>query len=174
VLARSELKGDVEEAPAISALSRSDGPSMQSPIQPAILQHPQMPQHIARQMAEALQKGTDGPVDVALNPEELGKVRMRISLQDGGIMINIFAERGETLELMRRNADLLSQEFKDLGFGSVNFGFDTSDGEMSDNSDDPSDKAHSNEPSKSTSTDASELSVSMPQTLVTQGVDIRL
>jgi flagellar hook-length control protein FliK len=174
VLTRSELKGDVEEAPAISALSRSDGPSMQSPIQPAILQHPQMPQHIARQMAEVLQKGTDGPVDVALNPEELGKVRMRISLQDGGIMINIFAERGETLDLMRRNADLLSQEFKDLGFGSVNFGFDTSDGEMSGNSDDPSENTRSNETSKNTSPDVSELSVSTPQTLVTQGVDIRL
>jgi flagellar hook-length control protein FliK len=62
-------------------------------------------------------------VDVTLSPEELGRVRMSITAGEGGVVLQVLAERPETLELMRRHADLLARELANLGFGSVDLAF---------------------------------------------------
>jgi len=92
-----------------------------------------MARAIGQQLVEAMPRASDRAIEVALNPEELGRVRMSISPQDGGIMISIAAERPETLDLMRRHIDQLAQEYQRLGYDSVAFNFeqegaDTSDG----------------------------------------------
>jgi flagellar hook-length control protein FliK len=88
-----------------------------------ILSRPETPGQIARQLAEASQRMQDQSVQIALNPKELGKVKMMISALDGAVTVNVVAERPETLDLMRRNVHELVREFHELGYETVNFSF---------------------------------------------------
>lgn len=88
-----------------------------------ILTRAETPTMIGRQMAEALQRNPDKPVEVSLNPRELGRVRMSISAAEAGITVSVLAERPETLDLMRRNIDQLAREFQAIGYESINFAF---------------------------------------------------
>lgn len=78
---------------------------------------------IAEQMAISISKNPQGSVEIALNPEELGKVHMTMKTVDGAMMVVIAAERPETQDLMRRHLDSLSQEFRMIGFSDVGFAF---------------------------------------------------
>ncbi len=91
---------------------------------------PDLPRHVAAQLAEAVQRGA-GPeraVELMLNPAELGRVRISMAPGDGMIVVTVLAERGETLDLMRRHADILAQEFHDMGYGTAEFTFGQGDG----------------------------------------------
>jgi hypothetical protein len=50
---------------------------------------------------------------------------LRLSLRqtDDGLAVAIFAERPETLDLLRRNIDLLARDFLDIGYESAEFTF---------------------------------------------------
>jgi len=78
---------------------------------------------IARQMAEAMPLAAQRPVEIALSPEELGRVRMSITTDDGAITVNILTERPETLDLMRRHIDQLGQSFRSMGYEQITFAF---------------------------------------------------
>ena len=82
-----------------------------------------IPQHIPRQLAEVIHTSGSKSVDVALNPEELGRVRLSISQVEGGLVVNVQAERPETLDMLRRNIDQLDQELKLLGYADPDFSF---------------------------------------------------
>ena len=82
-----------------------------------------MPQHVPRQLAEIVQTNSGKTVDVALSPEELGRVRLSITSADNGVVVSILAERPETLELLRRNVDQLDQELRQLGYQNTSFSF---------------------------------------------------
>ncbi|MCF2871620.1 flagellar hook-length control protein FliK [Octadecabacter sp. G9-8] len=82
-----------------------------------------MPQ-IAQQVATATIQAKAGVTEIALNPEELGRVRMALTTTEGGVSVSITTERPETAELMRRNIEMLAREFRDLGYESVSFTFD--------------------------------------------------
>lgn len=88
-----------------------------------VINRAETPTMIARQMAEALQRLPDRPVEISLNPKELGRVRMNISAAEAGITVTVVAERPETLDLMRRNIDQLTREFQALGYDTINFSF---------------------------------------------------
>jgi Flagellar hook-length control protein FliK len=75
------------------------------------------------QLAEIMVRQADRKIEIALNPEELGRVRMALSKTESGVMVQIFAERPETIELMRRHIDQLAQEFRRLGYDDVGFEF---------------------------------------------------
>lgn len=84
--------------------------------------------HIANQISAAMprQDGlivTPTTTEIALDPPELGKLRIVVSDGANGINISITAERGETADLMRRHIDLLRQEFARDGVagGSIEF-----------------------------------------------------
>ncbi|WP_295315678.1 flagellar hook-length control protein FliK [Roseobacter sp.] len=147
---------------------RVAGPST---AQQAILRA-ETPAMIGRQMAEALQRLPDRPVELALSPRELGNVRMTISAAEGSITVNVLAERPETLDLMRRNIDELAREFQALGFDTISFAF--SEGQQQTNDD------HSDDAPLLTGTDAEHRSDSAetPNTPVrlveTTGLDLRL
>ena len=79
--------------------------------------------HISRQLMEVAARNGDGPVELTLSPEELGRVRMNFAMQDGVLTVSLAAERGETLALMRRNIDALLQDFGDIGFSEINMEF---------------------------------------------------
>ena len=84
-----------------------------------------LPRHVAAQLADAAKPGLgpDRPVELTLNPAELGRVRISMAPGDGTIIVTVLAERGETLDLMRRHADMLAQEFHELGYDAAEFEF---------------------------------------------------
>lgn len=105
-----------------------------------------MARSAGEQMAVSILQNGGGSTEILLSPEELGKVRMVVTAQDTAITLTIQAERPETHDLLRRQIETLAQEFRNMGFGSINFAFqdgqggptqdatpqDTSDGQMSD------------------------------------------
>jgi hypothetical protein len=84
---------------------------------------------IANQLATVVSTHADGRVEVRLNPEELGRVRMILTGSDAAMVVTITAERGEVQELMRRQIDQLAQEFHAMGYENTTFEFGQSDKE---------------------------------------------
>jgi hypothetical protein len=79
---------------------------------------------VMRQIAENLQKMSDGRVEIRLSPEELGSVRLQLHQGESGLTVTVQAERPETLDLMRRNIDQLARDLADAGYGEASFSFD--------------------------------------------------
>ena len=79
---------------------------------------------IERQIAGIARLQGPGRSEVVLDPRELGRVRMTMTAESGAMHVALTAERPETLDLMRRCADALAEEFRDQGFGEVTFTFD--------------------------------------------------
>lgn len=72
---------------------------------------------------ETVVRSAGGPIEVTLAPPELGRVHMALRDQDGALSLSLSADRPETLDLMRRHADLLEKDLRMLGYGSVAFHF---------------------------------------------------
>ena len=97
-----------------------------------------LPARLAVQIADVARQLPDGPVEISLSPEELGKVRLTFQVSDTGAMtVVVAAERAETLELMRRNADSLLAEFSDLGYENSSFQFEHGGQQSSDDDSNP-------------------------------------
>lgn len=78
---------------------------------------------VAIQIARGVSGSTEPTIDLALNPEELGHVRMTLKPLDSGISVTIFADRPDTADLMRRHIETLAQEFRSLGYNNPSFSF---------------------------------------------------
>ena len=94
-----------------------------------------IPQHIPRQLAEIIHTSGGKSVDVALSPEELGRVRLSISQAEGGLVVSVQAERPETLDMLRRNIDQLDQELRLLGYTDPGFSFSHEGGDTGEHPD---------------------------------------
>lgn len=82
-----------------------------------------LPVNVARQIAEAVQRAPGKSVELQLHPAELGRVRMTLSAAENGMTVLIQTERNETLDLMRRNIEVLEQAIGELGYSTINFSF---------------------------------------------------
>ncbi len=110
-----------DEAPKQNAAerARADLPAARSVIQ-------QITHSVSRPNAE-------GVIEVRLQPEELGRVRLTMVAAEAGLNIQVTAERPETLDLIRRHIDMFESDLRDQGFDGMSFSFagegsDTSDG----------------------------------------------
>ncbi|MGH1330252.1 MAG: flagellar hook-length control protein FliK [Paracoccaceae bacterium] len=93
------------------------------PVPLALLSNPEVPQRVAQQIAEAARALPDRPVELSLNPEELGRVRMTMHASEGAMSVVMAVERAETLDLMRRHIETLAAEFRAMGYRDVSFSF---------------------------------------------------
>ncbi len=136
-----------------------------------ITHRPEIGRHIAQQLAEAARQMPDRPIELTLNPDELGRVRLTFTMSDGGIHVAVIAERGETMDLMRRHIETLAQEFRDMGFKDANFDFSRNGQGNSDNADsNPDDPdTHTQTPTETQTLAPVQLSLE-PST----GLDLRL
>lgn len=135
------------------------------------LSRPETPGMIGRQLAEAFHRLPDRPVELSLNPEELGRVRLSISTAEGGITVHVLAERPETLDLMRRHIDQLGREFQALGYENINFAFNEGQSEQGAGANSDGGTAESAQSAASEQNEDSAVQVTMtPST----GVDLRL
>jgi len=78
---------------------------------------------LAATLSDLLLRRADGPVELTLSPEELGRVRLSLSADGDGLLVTVQVERGDTLDLLRRNADLLLEEIRAQGFSGATFSF---------------------------------------------------
>ncbi|MEQ8900936.1 MAG: flagellar hook-length control protein FliK [Roseovarius sp.] len=120
----------------VPQLVEDDVPAFSGPRAPAVSAQgftlvgasalPPPPQHVIMQVAAAIGRGASGAsrvIELTLNPEELGSVRLSLSQSDAGLSVSVLAERPETLDLLRRNIDLLARELLDIGYQSAEFSF---------------------------------------------------
>lgn len=89
---------------------------------------------VARQIAEAVVTARDGMVEIALAPEELGRIRIVMSGPDHSPHVVVWVERPEVLDQLRRNAGFLQECLGDAGMAdaSLEFHGDTSSGSRDD------------------------------------------
>jgi flagellar hook-length control protein FliK len=131
-LAASALHGDgsvtVADDPdtPLSAQVASEARAATTPqaaAPPPIAAHPAaLAQGLSRQLAQALteRQGSEGVIEIALDPPELGRVRLSFAEAGGTLTLAITADRPETAELMRRHLSLLAQEFQRAGLDAPN------------------------------------------------------
>ncbi|GGD22954.1 flagellar hook-length control protein FliK [Sinisalibacter lacisalsi] len=79
---------------------------------------------VALQIAEVVRVTGQRAVELRLQPEELGRVSLSMSQEGAQLQVTLVAERSETLDLMRRHIDILGEELRRLGHGSVQFTFE--------------------------------------------------
>ncbi|WP_299613788.1 flagellar hook-length control protein FliK [uncultured Tateyamaria sp.] len=96
----------------------------QTTANPASVQKPELPANIPPAIADAFKRAPDKPIEIALNPIELGRVRMVMATNETGMIVTVTAERGDTLDLMRRYIDDLGKSLSNLGFEDVSFTFE--------------------------------------------------
>ncbi|MEM6488958.1 MAG: flagellar hook-length control protein FliK [Pseudomonadota bacterium] len=58
-----------------------------------------------------------------LEPAALGRVDLVFDFADGGVRAHVSGERGETLDLLRRHAELLHRHLREAGFADVTLSF---------------------------------------------------
>lgn len=155
-------------------LGRVDAATAQTslPVSPAT--RPDLPAHVARQLVEAFQSTQQRPVDIALNPEELGRVRLALSASEAGMILQVTADRPETLDLMRRNIGQLGQEFQDLGYGDISFSFAGGDAQHEHTDDDAEGRRPDRTPEAEDHAMTADIPPAQPSTGETTGLDVRL
>ena len=129
--------------------------------------------HVARQMVEVMSQAAHRPTEIALSPEELGRVRLSVQTDDGVITVNIIAERADTLDLMRRHIDQLGQSFRAMGYESITFSFGQGNDTGDQKGNNPGRSKESGELA-TTATEKSESNLIQLDHAPTAGVDIRL
>ncbi|RNF34444.1 flagellar hook-length control protein FliK [Paracoccus methylarcula] len=78
---------------------------------------------VLRQVSDAVVTMRDEMVEITLSPEELGRVRMVLTGHDRAPHLTIWAERPDVLDQMRRNSDMLLQQFNDEGLTDATLDF---------------------------------------------------
>jgi flagellar hook-length control protein FliK len=61
--------------------------------------------------------------EITLNPAELGRVRLHLATTDGVMIVMVSAERAETMELLRRNIETLTNNLKETGYDGAQIVF---------------------------------------------------
>lgn len=121
--ATNKALAEIEVVAAQGASERS-GPTSTHTVTAATTAMPtQIGQQVAHQIAVAMTQQGGRATEIALNPEELGRVRLSMTAQETTITLNVLAERPETTDLLRRNIDALEQEFRAMGYDNINFSF---------------------------------------------------
>lgn len=93
-------------------------PSTSSPPPVAASLHT-LPQTLAAQVSAS----PTGGVEVILAPDELGSLQIHFRREGEGVHVTVLADRPDTLDLVRRSADLLAQELRQSGFSAATFSF---------------------------------------------------
>lgn len=103
------------QGPQVSFVATASGSAAALPV----------PQ-VAAQITAALSRSADGATELALSPEELGHVRLRLEPDTANpdrLVVMISFERPETLDLFRRHAGELAEALRAAGYSGADIGF---------------------------------------------------
>ena len=104
-------------------------PSVQVNLQVAPQHHADVTANIDTLGVAIAAKSADGikHFDIRLDPPELGRVEIRLSLDDSGkAQANLVVDKPQTLELLQRDASALTQSLADAGVSLSNNGLNFS------------------------------------------------
>lgn len=76
----------------------------------------------------SIERGEDGVIEIALDPPELGKLKISYEMTADGLTARVSAQDPGSLELLRRHADTLLNDLRDLGFENVDLAFSGGEG----------------------------------------------
>jgi hypothetical protein len=85
---------------------------------------------VALPLAQALVRQTPGTTEIALSPAELGQVRLTLQADAQNperVVVQMTFDRPETLDLFRRNGDLLAAALREAGYAGADLSFGQSD-----------------------------------------------
>ncbi len=158
---------EVDGVVAVGEVSMVDEVAKNRP-QAIVLQAPVAAEHapkVVQQLAVTMVQHKDQLTEIALDPPELGKVKMQFSITDGVAQVVLAVERPETNDLIRRHLDQLANELGALGYRDITFEF----------SDSNFGGQHSGSGDGTTHDDPDIAETPQPKTIaVTSGLDIRL
>jgi flagellar hook-length control protein FliK len=83
----------------------------------------QLPESISAQISAAIRSENGGEIEIRLDPEELGRIRIVLSGKEAGMSVNVFSERPDVVELMRRHSNLLETELLEIGYRDADLSF---------------------------------------------------
>ena len=117
-----------EELPSDRATPPAVGPTGPAAPQPISLPlqaspPPSPPQQTSQMIVFAAKNGQEGPIEIALRPEELGHIRFEITSSGDRLHVNLVIERPEAQDLIRRNIDQLLADLRQAGFAQTSFSF---------------------------------------------------
>ena len=93
------------------------------PLTPSASAAPTLPPQVPAHIAAALAARPERPIELRLAPTELGGLTVNLR-QDGEILrVVVQADRPETLDLLRRNGDILLEELRLAGFSGTALSF---------------------------------------------------
>lgn len=78
---------------------------------------------VIRQIADAVVTTRDSSIEIALSPEELGRVRLVVTGAERAHQVTVWVERPEVMDLVRRNVGLLAEQFGEAGLENASFEF---------------------------------------------------
>ena len=84
---------------------------------------------ITAQLPQLLTKAEKQTVELRLDPPELGRVTIHLTTNDQQITAQVVAERVDTIDLMRRHAELLTATLARAGFSEANLSFQQGHGQ---------------------------------------------
>jgi flagellar hook-length control protein FliK len=138
---------------------------------------PEFTSPVTRQIVDVIQARitAEKVIEVSLNPAELGRLKLSLTPAENGLIINVTAERAETIEMVRRNLADLEKAFSEMGHENITFSFDQHDG-FKDQATRQHTEAHSDDVDRSDQvTLIPKLSIQHPHDLTTPvGIDIRV
>lgn len=116
--------GDSEVLPSLTVSDRAIASQSSTIIASAPAQGGEIARQVTHQIAQAVIQHHGRVTEIALNPEELGRLRLSMSAVDTAITLSVAADRPETADLLRRHIDVLTQEFRSLGYDDITFSFE--------------------------------------------------
>lgn len=95
------------------------------PTEPAAIPRPDpVPMQLAQRIAAVpMMTDRDAPLELTLDPPELGAIRVSVSRGTEGMVLHLQADLPETLDLLRRNGAALMQELQRQGLDHAGFSF---------------------------------------------------
>ena len=76
---------------------------------------------IVVQVVQSMNADAARNIEISLDPVELGKIHLSLQPSEGGMTVQVTAERPETLDLMRKSVSELQADIMELGYSDVGF-----------------------------------------------------
>ena len=73
-----------------------------------------------------------GQIELRLEPEELGRLKITFTPREAGMLVSLVAERAETMELLRRNSEEFMRDLAGMGLGDAQLEFGSGQGSAQD------------------------------------------
>lgn len=156
--------------PSLGPTAPSSAPISGAPI-PIAPPAPVAASNLAPAIVEMARMGKDGPIELALAPEELGRLTISLRQEGDFVRVSMITERPETLDLLRRHAGDLLADLRQSGFSGASFSFGQSGQDQTQQFADRTFDAEDAAPAQSTPLDFKQSTPSLPHQGA--GLDLR-